>query len=83
MPIGGLISALVVGLIIGALGHLVVPGKQNMGILVTMAVGVVAALLGTAIAAVPASPTPTGWTGSKSFSRLPWSPSASSSSPSS
>jgi uncharacterized membrane protein YeaQ/YmgE (transglycosylase-associated protein family) len=50
MTVGGVISALIVGLIIGALGRLIVPGKQNMGILVTMAVGVVAALLGTAIA---------------------------------
>ncbi len=50
MTVGGLISALIIGLIIGALGRLLVPGKQNMGILVTMAVGVVAALLGTAIA---------------------------------
>ena len=50
MTVGGLISALIVGLIIGALGRLIVPGKQNMGILITMAVGIVAALLGTAIA---------------------------------
>jgi uncharacterized membrane protein YeaQ/YmgE (transglycosylase-associated protein family) len=50
MTVGGVISALIVGLIIGALGRLIVPGKQKMGILVTMAVGIVAALLGTAIA---------------------------------
>jgi uncharacterized membrane protein YeaQ/YmgE (transglycosylase-associated protein family) len=50
MTVGGLISALIVGLIIGALGRLIVPGKQNVGILITMAVGIVAALLGTAIA---------------------------------
>lgn len=50
MTVTGIISALIVGLIIGALGRLVLPGRQNIGILVTMAVGVVAALIGTAIA---------------------------------
>ena len=38
------------GAIIGALGRLVVPGKQNIPIWLTMVVGVVAALLGTVIA---------------------------------
>jgi uncharacterized membrane protein YeaQ/YmgE (transglycosylase-associated protein family) len=42
--------ALIVGLIIGALGRLVVPGKQNIPIWLTMVIGVVAALLGTVIA---------------------------------
>jgi uncharacterized membrane protein YeaQ/YmgE (transglycosylase-associated protein family) len=50
MTVTGIISALIVGLIIGALGRLVLPGRQNLGILVTMGVGVVAALIGTAIA---------------------------------
>jgi|RhiMethySRZTD1v2_1073278.scaffolds.fasta_scaffold04523_9 uncharacterized membrane protein YeaQ/YmgE (transglycosylase-associated protein family) len=50
MTVTGIISALIVGLVIGALGRLVVPGKQRIGILVTMLVGVVAALIGTAIA---------------------------------
>jgi uncharacterized membrane protein YeaQ/YmgE (transglycosylase-associated protein family) len=50
MTVTGIISALIVGLVIGALGRLVLPGRQNIGILVTMAVGVVAALIGTAIA---------------------------------
>ena len=50
MTITGIITALVVGLIIGALGRLVVPGKQNIPIWLTMVVGVVAALLGTVIA---------------------------------
>jgi len=39
-----------VGLIIGALGRLVVPGRQNIPIWLTMLIGIVAALLGTAIA---------------------------------
>ncbi len=50
MTVSGIITALVVGLIIGALGRLVVPGKQNIPIWLTMVIGVVAALLGTVIA---------------------------------
>jgi uncharacterized membrane protein YeaQ/YmgE (transglycosylase-associated protein family) len=50
MEITGIITALVVGLIIGALGRLVAPGKQNIPIWMTMLVGVVAALVGTALA---------------------------------
>ena len=46
----GILTALVVGLIIGALGRLVVPGKQNMPLWLTLVVGVVAALLGTVLA---------------------------------
>ncbi len=50
MEITGLITALVIGLIIGALGRLVAPGRQNIPIWLTMLVGVIAALLGTALA---------------------------------
>lgn len=50
MTVTGIISALVVGLIIGALGRLVVPGRQNIPIWLTMLIGVGAALLGTVIA---------------------------------
>jgi uncharacterized membrane protein YeaQ/YmgE (transglycosylase-associated protein family) len=46
----GIITALIVGLIVGALGRLVVPGRQNMPIWLTMVIGVVAALLGTVVA---------------------------------
>jgi uncharacterized membrane protein YeaQ/YmgE (transglycosylase-associated protein family) len=49
MTIGGIFGALVIGLIIGALGRLVLPGKQNMPIWLTMVVGVVAALIGSVI----------------------------------
>ncbi len=48
--ISAIISAIIVGLIIGALGRLVVPGRQNISIWVTMAIGIVAALIGTFIA---------------------------------
>lgn len=49
MTISGIISALVIGLIIGALGRLLVPGKQDIAIWLTMLVGVIAAFIGTAI----------------------------------
>ncbi|GGZ96372.1 GlsB/YeaQ/YmgE family stress response membrane protein [Streptomyces echinoruber] len=51
MEISGIISAIVIGIIIGLLGRLVVPGRQHIGVLWTIAVGIVAALLGSAIAA--------------------------------
>jgi uncharacterized membrane protein YeaQ/YmgE (transglycosylase-associated protein family) len=50
MTITGIISAIVVGLVIGALGRLVLPGKQSIPIWLTMLIGVVAAFVGTAIA---------------------------------
>jgi uncharacterized membrane protein YeaQ/YmgE (transglycosylase-associated protein family) len=50
VPVTGIITAIIVGLIIGALGRLVVPGRQNIPVWLTMVVGVVAALIGSAIA---------------------------------
>ncbi|ONI91241.1 transglycosylase [Saccharothrix sp. ALI-22-I] len=50
MGIGGVISALIVGLIIGLLGKLVAPGKQAIPIWLTIVVGIVAAFLGTFVA---------------------------------
>jgi uncharacterized membrane protein YeaQ/YmgE (transglycosylase-associated protein family) len=46
----GIITALIVGLIVGVLGRLIVPGRQSMPIWLTMLIGVVAALLGTVLA---------------------------------
>ncbi|HEV3400134.1 MAG TPA: GlsB/YeaQ/YmgE family stress response membrane protein [Actinomycetes bacterium] len=48
--LGLIISAIVVGLIIGALGRLVLPGRQNISIWLTLAIGVAAALIGSLIA---------------------------------
>jgi uncharacterized membrane protein YeaQ/YmgE (transglycosylase-associated protein family) len=48
--LGLIISAIVVGLIIGALGRLVLPGRQNISIWLTIAIGVAAALIGSLIA---------------------------------
>ncbi|GAB4061576.1 GlsB/YeaQ/YmgE family stress response membrane protein [Catellatospora paridis] len=50
MTVAGIISALIVGLIVGALGRLVVPGRQSLPIWLTIVVGIVAALIGTALA---------------------------------
>ena len=45
-----IIWTIIIGLIIGGLGRLVVPGKQNMGIGLTLLVGVVASFVGFLIA---------------------------------
>ncbi|MBW4700646.1 GlsB/YeaQ/YmgE family stress response membrane protein [Micromonospora sp. RL09-050-HVF-A] len=50
MEVQGFFTAIIIGLVIGALGRLVVPGKQKISILLTLAIGVVAAILGTLLA---------------------------------
>ncbi|MDG4809503.1 GlsB/YeaQ/YmgE family stress response membrane protein [Micromonospora sp. WMMD1120] len=50
MEIAGFFSAIIIGLIIGVVGRLILPGKQNLSFLVTVAVGIVAAILGTLLA---------------------------------
>ncbi|MBW4720701.1 GlsB/YeaQ/YmgE family stress response membrane protein [Saccharothrix obliqua] len=52
MEITGIISALIIGVIIGGLGRLVVPGRQRISLLMTMLVGIAAALVGTFAASV-------------------------------
>jgi uncharacterized membrane protein YeaQ/YmgE (transglycosylase-associated protein family) len=52
MEISGIFTAIIVGLIIGALGRLVVPGKQNIPIWLTLLIGVVAAFIGTFLASL-------------------------------
>lgn len=42
--------AIPVGLLIGVLGRLVLPGRQSIGVFVTFLIGVGAALLGTLVA---------------------------------
>jgi uncharacterized membrane protein YeaQ/YmgE (transglycosylase-associated protein family) len=44
--VGEIIGAIVVGIIAGYLGRLLLPGKDSMGFLGTVAVGIVGALLG-------------------------------------
>ena len=49
MTAQGFFGALFVGLIIGALGRLVVPGRQPIGCLLTIALGIVGSIAGLAI----------------------------------
>ena len=49
MTVTGIFTAIIIGAIIGALARLLLPGKQKIGILLTVGVGIVAALIGTAI----------------------------------
>ncbi len=50
MTVTGIFTALVVGLIIGALARLVLPGKQPIPIWLTIVVGALGAVLGTLLA---------------------------------
>ena len=40
MEISGVISAIVIGIVIGVLGRLVVPGRQRIGMLWTILIGI-------------------------------------------
>ncbi|MET7729984.1 GlsB/YeaQ/YmgE family stress response membrane protein [Streptomyces sp. NPDC005402] len=51
MEISGVISAIVIGIVIGVLGRLVIPGRQHIGMLWTILIGIIAAFIGTGIAA--------------------------------
>ncbi|MCX4834184.1 GlsB/YeaQ/YmgE family stress response membrane protein [Streptomyces sp. NBC_00006] len=50
MEISGIFTAIVIGIAIGILGRLAIPGRQRIGVLWTILVGIAAALVGTAIA---------------------------------
>ncbi len=41
-----IIAWLIIGLVIGGLARLLVPGRQHIGLLLTMLIGIVAALIG-------------------------------------
>lgn len=47
MTAHGILSAILIGIVVGTLGRLILPGRQNIGVIATVAVGVLAALLGT------------------------------------
>jgi uncharacterized membrane protein YeaQ/YmgE (transglycosylase-associated protein family) len=51
MTISAIIAWLITGLVIGGLAHLLVPGRQRIGILLTLLFGIVGALLGGFITA--------------------------------
>jgi len=50
MTVTGIFTAIVIGLIIGALARLVLPGKQSIPIWLTIVIGAIGAILGTLIA---------------------------------
>jgi len=52
MTITGIISAIIIGAIIGIIGRLLVRGRQNISWWLTILIGIVAALLGTFIASL-------------------------------
>lgn len=52
MTIQTIIGAIIIGAIIGALGRLFLPGRQSIGWVSTIVVGIIAALIGTALAQV-------------------------------
>ena len=59
MTVTGIITALIIGAIIGALARLILPGRQRIPVWLTILVGIVAALLGTALAPALGIPTAT------------------------
>ncbi|MGV0742536.1 GlsB/YeaQ/YmgE family stress response membrane protein [Mycolicibacterium sp. XJ870] len=59
MTITGIISAILIGIVVGVIARLIVPGRQSIGILVTILVGIVSAFIGSAIARALGIPTMT------------------------
>ncbi len=59
MTVTGIITAIIVGAIVGALGRLVVPGRQPIPIWLTIVIGIVSAFIGTFIARALGIPTQT------------------------
>jgi uncharacterized membrane protein YeaQ/YmgE (transglycosylase-associated protein family) len=47
--LGTIIGAIITGIIIGALGRLILPGRQNISLLVTIIIGIVASLVANLI----------------------------------
>ena len=60
MTISTLVSWIVCGLIVGLIARLLVPGRQNMGLLLTMVLGIVGAIVGgflySAVQGAPSEP---------------------------
>ncbi|HZM75720.1 MAG TPA: hypothetical protein VFC19_08325 [Candidatus Limnocylindrales bacterium] len=50
MTANGVISAILIGIVVGTLGRLILPGRQNIGVISTVVIGILAALGGTWIA---------------------------------
>lgn len=66
MGISGVISWIIFGLIVGAIARLLMPGRQNMGWVMTIILGVVGSFAGGALSTVLFAPAegfvrPSGW----------------------
>lgn len=46
MTIGGIILAIVIGLVAGLIARAVIPGKQHLGILATIVLGLIGSIVG-------------------------------------
>ncbi|GAB2687302.1 transglycosylase [Thalassiella azotivora] len=55
MEIGSVIGVIILGAVIGVLARLVLPGKQNINVLLTIVLGIVGAILGYWIMGLVAS----------------------------
>lgn len=51
MTVSGIFTAILAGIVIGALGRLIIPGRQAIGWILTFALGLVGAFLGGFLAA--------------------------------
>jgi uncharacterized membrane protein YeaQ/YmgE (transglycosylase-associated protein family) len=51
MTLSAIITWLVIGLVVGGLAHLLVPGRQRIGIVLTLVFGIVGALVGGIVTA--------------------------------
>jgi uncharacterized membrane protein YeaQ/YmgE (transglycosylase-associated protein family) len=56
MTLSAIVAWLITGLVIGALAHLLVPGRQRIGVLLTLLFGIVGALLGGILTAALLGP---------------------------
>ena len=59
-----LISTLIVGLIVGAIAKLLMPGKDPGGWIITILIGIAGSFVGTFIAGALGMAGPVGWIGS-------------------
>lgn len=50
MSIGGIILTLVIGLVAGLIARAVVPGKQDLGVIATIVLGVIGSIVGNLLA---------------------------------
>lgn len=56
MTLSAIIAWLIIGLVIGAVAHLLVPGRQRIGIILTILFGIVGALIGGIVTAAILGP---------------------------